>query len=496
MQIMPKNFVDARAITLIGIYAFYAGSFMLLGIATPLLRLKIYSENYWFVAGFVAIAIILLGWLLSGGFSRFLAKSCDANLVLIFSRQFITLVLGFWLSLLLIFSQDFNQVITAGLASGIWAIVATTLLGIALRLGISLGKFRNKFRSEFRIGEKITKNIKNINQLSVLTKDDAQVLISPNILAQQPRQFLGLMCLSLSLFSWTILDLPDAIDELVAIGLGGWGLTSLSIWQVLLDPGKKLISLCFGGIWGMKSCFSLKLAPSARLETIKLKEVDWQWLQFTGTSAVITMPTSIAESISIAEGASFTEGINKKISDKKSINRHLLSKDKHTGDRLAGDQHSDDQLTKISFMIAEKLNLHEHQINLDLQAAMPVILPQGAAMLAGLAMLALAIIFLVFLPMPPKMLLETTILLTGCCMVSPSLGRLILSLVAPTTMNSDLVPPLLPSWQIGAGLIVVAIFARVYDQNLLGLTAVWLCWGVGCCILALSRCSPLIVRKF
>jgi len=130
---------------------------------------------------------------------------------------------------------------------------------------------------------------------------------------------------------------------------------------------------------------------------------------------------------------------------------------------------------------------------------MDILLPQSVGMLAGLVILGMGVIFSILLPLPPKMPLETYMLLTGSCLVSPSMGRFILGLVAPSTMISDRSSSSEIAWQVGAGLIMIAMFSsyKVNSQpeSLLTLAMIWLCCGVGGCILALSRRSPLMTKR-
>lgn len=484
MQTIAKtlNPSDARAIALIGVYAFYTGCFMLLGIATPLLRLKIYNLDRELI--YLAMAIALLGWLLSGSISKAVIKSCYYNLAMSYSPRLLIAIASIWSSILLIFSLDFDRVITEGLVSGVWAIVAATLIGTALRVG-SVAQFGgfNSFKESFKNtkstnsqqdSNQSTQNLDpdlegGLNGLSISSdNDNNRTVISPKILAQQPQQYKGLMCLVLSLFVWTILDLPEGILELVAIALGTLGLTGLTTWQVLLDPTEHLILIQFSGIWGMASSFTINLVQFSRLETIKLKEVDLQWLQLAGTSKAITLPMIVTEDIG-----------------KLDVKLGLLE------------------------TLTAKLNLTAHKISRDPLSVMEILLPQSVGMLAGLVILGLGVAFSVLLPLPPKMPLETYMLLTGICLVSPCLGRFILGFVAPSMMidtiadrsdsfrsSESYTESSNVAWQVGTGLIMIAIAnSKNYQPEILSLALIWLCCGVGGCILAISKRSPLITKR-
>ncbi len=457
---------DARAIALIGVYAFYSGCFILLGIATPILRLKVYERNSELVIASMAIA--LLGWILSGKWSKSVTRSCYYNVAMSFSPQLLITIALFWLSLLLIFSLELNQVLTDGLVSGVWAIAATTLIGVAFRLGITNQPPKDSSSNSPQIKIKGNITITENPQLG-------QIIISPNSLSQQPQQFKALMCLALSLFTWTILDLPEITRELVAIALGSLGLTGLSTWQILLCPSKRLISLNFSGVWGMASSFTINLVQFCRLETIKLKEVDMQWLQLAGNSRVITFPHTVTDG----------EGKDSKES-RESSSPNLIS------------------------TLIDRLNLAEHKVSRDLLSVMNILLPQSVCTLAGIVILGMGITLAIVLELPPKMPLETYILLTGCGLVSPYLGRGVMGMVAPSTMIPDQTKFILSPWQVGTGLIMIAIFSgsqfnsqlnsqignQNYVESLLALTLIWLCCGVGACILALSVRSPLMTTRF
>ncbi len=461
-----------RAISLIGVYAFYTGCFMLLGIATPILRLKVYNFDGELILG--AVAIALLGWLLSKNLSKSLTNSCFHNLAIKYSAQLLMAIALLWLSLLLIFSLDFSKILTDGLVSGLWAVVAVTLIGVALRMGRAnqVANYKNQNKNHDKnLNKNPNKSLKpSFNPISITYDHDQgnaeQIIISPDALTQQPQQFRALMFLALSLFSWTILDLPEGIAELTAIVLAGWGLTGLTTSQVILCPAKRTVTMQFSGIWGMASSYSINLVQFSRLETIKLKEIDMQWLQLAGSSSVITLPNSVVE------------GMNK-------------NEPNHPAPNLIQ-------------TLMDRLNLAEHKVSRDMLSAMNILLPQSVSTLAGVLILGLGVAFAVLLPLPPKMPLETSILLIGICLLSPSLGRLIIRLVAPSSMPTEQSAIVLPAWQVGVGLIMTAVVSgskfnsqtNSQIESLLTLTLIWLCCGVGGCILALSRRSPLITRRF
>jgi len=220
----------------------------------------------------------------------------------------------------------------------------------------------------------------------------------------------------------------------------------------------------------MASSFTIDLVQFSRLETIKLKEVDLQWLQLAGTSKAITLPVIV------------TEVIGKK------------------SQKLGDDKVDDKSELGLIETLAAKLNLAEHKVSRDPLSVMDILLPQSVGMLAGLVILGMGVTFSVLLPLPPKMPLETYMLLTGSCLVSPCMGQFILGLVAPSTMvkddRSDFSEIV---WQVGAGLIMIAMFSsyKVNSQpeSLLNLALIWLCCGIGGCILALSRRSPLMTKR-
>lgn len=456
---------DARAIALIGVYAFYTGCIMLLGIATPLLRLKIYNLDRELWLG--AVVIVLLGWLVSKKLSKSVIKSCFENVAFSYTPTFLIAIALLWLSLLLIFSLELDDILTDGLVSGLWAIVGTTLISIGLRIG-TIAKPTAKSKSSYYAPQIKITGASEVN-------NNEKITISPKALRQQPQQFNGLMCLILSLFVWTILNLSEGLGELVAIAFASWGLTNLSTWQVLVYPPQKLISIDFSGIWGMASTFDINIHTFPRLETIKLKELDMQWLQLAGKSEVITLPTTVTES----------------------------STPKAAADRPNSATNPDnfnDPFSNLTEALTVKLQLPVHKVSRDTFGMMNILLPQSVSILAGVALLALTLITSLFWQLPTKLPLETTILLLGICLVIPRMAQLVLQLVAPSMMPSDRPPALLPPWQIGSALVILANISATklssQGAELLSLTIIWLCGGVGICVFALAQRSPLVTKRF
>ncbi|AFY74649.1 hypothetical protein Syn7502_02697 [Synechococcus sp. PCC 7502] len=484
MQTTAKTFdpSDTRAITLIGVYAFYTGCLMLLVIATPVLRLRSYYQGY--ELAIVTVAIAMIGWLLSGNWSKAVTKSCYYNLPMSYPPQLLVVIALFWLGLLLIYSLNLNQVITDGFVAGMWAIAATTLISASVRLGSNKQVGNSKY-----IGQNI-QGIQNISITSISPQSNQeQIILTPNVITQQTGQFKGLMCLILSLFTCTTLELPDGVTELLAIALAGAGLTGLSTWQLLVYPSKRLISMQFSGIWGMESSFTINAVQFSRLETIKLKEVDMQWLQLAGSDSIVTLPSPLTDAI--------TDG---KQGNSKQQNDHLAN--------------------SLTSTLIDSLNFSAHQISRDTLGVMNILLPQSVGIFAGLVILCLGVALLMLLPLPSGVSLATYMLFLGICLVSPSLARLVVGLVAPSIMTPDRSNLILPAWQVGAGLILIALFSGsqfysevytavdsqigsqavrqmvIHVENFCSLALVWLCGGVGTCILALSRRSPLITKRF
>jgi hypothetical protein len=438
-QLISDRLGYARALTLMAINSFYTGCFILLGIATPVLSLKLVNLPIPLIAP--TLGALLVGFLLSGFITKSFVKDCYHNQPLQFPLRLLVTVGCFWLGLVLIFSLGFDQILTDGLAAGLWAIAAMTFLMMSLRLYLT-----NKAST--------TDKPSKIDQLNIVTYADQTLSLSPTALIQQPRQFSSLMTIILSLFLWTMVDLPVGVVEIMAIALACLGLTGLSTWQMHIDPEQRSLYMHFSGIWGMAASYTINIKNFSRLEIIKLKEGDLNWLQLVGNGTDLALPGVVSD---------YT--------------------------------HKNAESNQIAKTLLQSFNLARHETIRDSLELIGILLPQSAGMLAGVAFLGCGVAVLLLLPLPPRMPLEGLIFLVSTCLLSPAIARSLLHLVAPNYLLPDAASCDLPPWQIGAAMMMTVVLLQPQTGGLANLGLAWLSCGIGSCILALSRRSPLVSQR-
>lgn len=341
-----------------------------------------------------------------------------------------------------------------------WAILAIFLMGTAFWLWLWARKIKpNLAKTE---AKDVAKNeVGTSEHLSVISDSDRTVLISPTALLQQPRQFNSVAILVFSLFFWTMVDLQIGVKAILAIAIAAAGLTGISIWQIYLYPQHRILALHFSGLWGLGANYTIDLRAFSRLALVKMQESSGEisWMQLTGNSLEITLPSAITTNFTRSDA-------------------------------------DEDELGKV---LREKVQLARHDTNRDSLGLIGVLLPQGAGILAGICLLAIGSVSLFLLPMPAQNLLEGAVILLAVCLLSPAIAWYILNLIAPNSLAPDRMPPVnhIQVWEIGAAIAIAAVVLPLvtraaYALPLLFLACAWLSFGVGACILTLTRRTPIV----
>jgi hypothetical protein len=274
----------------------------------------------------------------------------------------------------------------------------------------------------------------------------------------------------LGLFFWTMLDFSTNIRAIAAIAFTASGLTGFFTWQAQLRSPEKFLHLRFSGLWGIAAEYAINLRPFSSLSVIKLQESDGElsWMQLSGNNGEITIPLAMTILPS-------------------------TTKEKTS----ANDQ--------FGHTIREEFHLAKQETERDSLGMANVLLPQGAGILAGTALIILGIFLLFILPLPTKLTAESAIAWLGVCLVSPAIARFCLHLVAPNSLQSD--RPIatnnhLQSWEIGTAILLISAFLSAqttgkilvtFNQSLplLDIIVGWLSISIGICILAFVRRTPL-----
>ncbi|CAN1211796.1 hypothetical protein TUMEXPCC7403_16445 [Tumidithrix helvetica PCC 7403] len=444
-----------QAARLIGANFLLTAGFILLGAIAPILQVNRSELN-------IALLIfVVLGIVFSRNIAKSVLEACRQNLPFnvpqglfvggsIFGLVFFVLLgIGSRQSE----TQVLDAPVTIALIASWWVVLAAFLIGVALWLWwwSSRGKIAP------------TKNEATASEhLNVITYSDQTVLISPTSLTQQPRQFNSAVVLVLSLFFWTMVDLPIGIKAILAIAIAASGLTGLSTWQIHLQPLQHILSLRFSGLWGLQANYTIDLRTFSRLAVVKMQESGGEisWMQLSGNETEITLPTAI------------------------------------TANYIKTNDEDEDELGKA---LRDKVHLARHDTNRDSLGLVGVLLPQGAGILAGISLLVIGAASLFLLPLPERMPLEGAVILLGICLLSPAIARSALNLVAPNILAPDASRQVnhLQIWEIGAALTIAAIIVPSSTQGtfvlpLLFLACAWLSFGVGACILTLTRRTPIV----
>ncbi len=438
-----------QAVQAIAATALSGGCFVLLVSGVPVVRSISESGDY-------RMAVILIVLMISSFVcSRWLAKSilthCRQNLPFSFSGAFSIAVALFCVVLLVILNLSLEQTLSQALVGSLWSIEAAVLLGIFTWLSLWTGQSRSDSQT---ITEQ---DLAASEHLSVIAYSDRTVLISPNPRSNQPSQFNSMLLFGMGLFFWTMLDLPTGILEIAVIACSGSGLVGISTWQIQLQPEQQIMALNFTGLWDLQATYTINLRHFPRLQIVKLSEGDLTWVQLSGQSNELALPGAIIDN-----------------STKKT------------------EDHSE-----LAQILLKTCRLARHETSRDSLGLIGLLLPQGTGILAGVTFSIAAVLMLLLLPLPNNIVAEGTALLIGTSMLCPALAKRIFKLVAPTVMPSDppIVLPHFHAWEIGTA-IILSVIASSHHQKLglIALSAAWISFGIGVCILALVRRTPINIK--
>lgn len=386
---------------------------------------------------------------------------CRQNSDYLFSQSQLIGITIYWLVLitgLSISSEDFAKIFVAMW----WILPATVFIGIASSL-----TWRSRQAKKKQSIKPVSADV-----LNIITYSDQTVLVSPLALSQQPRQFNSLVLIVFGFFFWTMLDLSTSIRAIAAIAFTASGLTGFFTWQAQLRSPEKILHLRFSGLWGITAEYAIDLRPFSSLSVVKLQESDGElsWMQLSGNNSQITLPLAMTI---------------------------LPSATKE-------DANPNNQLGQT---IREEFHLAKQETERDSLGLADVLLPQGAGILAGTALIILGIFLLFILPLPAKITAESAIAWLGVCLVSPAIARFFLQLVAPNSLQSDRPKSIknhLQPWEIGTAILLISAFLSAQTTGkitslatlnqslpLLELIAGWLSISIGVCILAFVRRTPL-----
>lgn len=444
MHTSPRQLISGKlgwgwtkAVHLIASNALFTSCFIAIGTFVPILR----TENN------TLVALTLLAMVAVFVLARFIARSiltdCRQNLSLNFPAGLQVAIAFFWLVLVALLSLKVDRTLKDGFIASFWAIAASAFLGISVWLG--LVQTRPAAQQEGAAADR----------LSTIVYSDKTVSVSPTSLAQQPRQSNSTILLLMGLWFWTAIDLPARIEEIMTIALVSAGLTGISTWQLQMYPAQNLLRLHFSGLWGLAATYTINLRSFSRLEIVKLREGELTWLQLSGYGYDITLPAAIL-----------------------------------------GNFAKDGEANELEKTLSETCHLARHETSRDSLGMMGVLLPQGAGILTGIAALGLSIAIALLLPLPQDASLEGAIILVGTCLVSPTLAKCTLNLVAPNLLRPDpaVNSSLADSWEIGIALISTAILLSDRAALIAILCSTWLSFCVGACILALIRRAPVRIE--
>ncbi len=296
---------------------------------------------------------------------------------------------------------------------------------------------------------------RNLERLSVIPWGDRTLRVEPSPALQQPRQVHGLICLAAGLCIWTLQALADvsgSIAPLLAGLLVFVGLTSIGTWRLHLDPARRRCCLHYCGPWEWESRYTLAMADFSRLQAIQLQDAELTWLQLSGVRYELVLPPALI-------------GLGSDTSQESDLERAFLS----------------------SFRLAR------HSSSCDSLGLMGILLPQGAGILAGTAVLLMGGALCTLFAVTPAPLWQSTVSLLGIAAISPTLARQILLAIAPSNLRADRVSPPLRGWEIGIAAIAMAWLPEgsLALREFVGLALGWLALAVGVAMLALVRRSPL-----
>lgn len=410
----------------------------------------------------IASTLFLVGLAIGIYTAKSVVNVCRQNSDYLFSRSQLIGITIYWLVLVAGLSISSSETFAKIFVAMWWILPAAIFIGIASSLAWRSGQSKKK-----QTIESVSTDV-----LNVVTYSDQTVLISPLALSQQPRQFNSLVLIVLGLFFWTMLDLSTNIRAIAAIAFTASGLTGFFTWQAQLRSPEKILHLRFSGLWGIAAEYAINLRPFSSLSVVKLQESDGElsWMQLSGNNSEITIPLAMTI---------------------------LPSTTKENAS--ANDQ--------FGQTIREEFHLAKQETERDSLGMANVLLPQGAGILAGTALIILGVFLLFILPLPTKITAESAIALLGVCLVSPAIARFFLQLVAPNSLQGDrssYIENHLQSWEIGTAILLISAFLSTQtigkvaslvtlNQSLPLLTLIcgWLGISIGVCILAFVRRTPL-----
>jgi hypothetical protein len=436
-----------------------AGILMLLVAISKLVRTN--EPSFLAIAGL----LLLVGFLVGIYAAKSVVEVCRQNADYEFSQCQGIVITSYWL-VLLVASSNYSVTV------GQYFVAIWWILPAAVFTGISSAMMLRSTKSKLAVANNLQSlEVTNAESLNIVTYSDQTVLISPSSLAQQPRQFNSLVLILLGLFFWTMLDFPSWVRAIAAIVCTMAGLTGFFTWQAQLRSPEKILHLRFSGLWGVAAEYVIDLRPFSRLSVVKLQEANGElsWMQLTGGNSEITLPLAMTM---------LTGQIKEESSDNDPLGQTLR----------------------------EEFHLAKQETESDSLGLAHVLLPQGAGILAGTAFTIIGSLILLIFPFTIQ-LVGSVIAWLGVCIVSPAIARFVLKLVATNSLQSD--RPNYPqnhlqSWEIGTAILLISAFLATQtisktstlvtlNQSLPLLTLIcgWLSIGVGICIFAFVRRTPL-----
>jgi hypothetical protein len=420
-----------------------------------------------------SLAISSLSLLVGIVIGIYAAKSvvnvCQKNSDYTFSHTQLIGISAYWLALIAGLSYGPEKLVK-GFVAIWWILPAAMFIGISSSLAFRSGKSKTA-------GKKQILEAVNADELNVVTYSDQTVLVSPSSLGQQPRQFNSLVLILFGFFFWSMIDLSPNLRAIAAIGLTTSGLTGFFTWQAQMRAPEKVLHLRFSGLWGIAAEYAINVKPFSCLSVIKLQEAggELSWMQLSGNNSDVTIPLAMT----------ILPSSTKEVTNQKVTNQN-------------------DQLGQA---IREEFRLAKQETERDSLGMASVLLPQGAGILAGTAFIILGVVLLFIFPLPTSLSAESAIAWLGVCLVSPTIARFFLQLVATNSLQSDR-PSYsknhLQSWEIGTAILLTSAFLPtqptakiaplvIFMQSLPILTLIcgWLSISIGACLLAFVRRTPL-----
>lgn len=436
-----------------------AGILMLLVAISKLVRTN--EPSFLAIAGL----LLLAGFLVGIYAAKSVVEVCRQNADYEFSQCQCLVITSYWL-VLLVASSNYSVTVGQSFVAIWWVLPAAIFTGISSAMMLRSTKSKLAVANNLQALE-----VTNAESLNVVTYSDQTVLISPSSLAQQPRQFNSLVLILLGLFFWTMLDFPSWVRAIAAIVCTMTGLTGFFTWYAQLRSTEKILHLSFSGLWGVAAEYVIDLRPFSRLSVVKLQEANGElsWMQLTGGNSEITLPLAMTM---------LTGQIKEESSENDPLGQTLR----------------------------EEFHLAKQETESDSLGLAHVLLPQGAGILAGTAFTIIGSLILLIFPITTQ-LGGSVIAWLGVCIVSPAIARFVLKLVATNSLQSD--RPNYPHnqlqpWEIGTAILLISAFLATQtisktstlvtlNQSLPLLTLIcgWLGIGVGICIFAFVRRTPL-----